>query len=257
MLILLSPSKSLDSTPRPAVAGTTTPDFLDEAEQLVERLRTYSPKSLAKLMDVSDKLADENHRRYRDWSRPFTPENAAPAILAFRGDVYLGLNADTLDSKALAFAKKQLRILSGLYGYLRPLDLIQPYRLVMGTTFPKGKPKTLYEFWGDRIADAINAEVAREKRPVVVNLASDEYFSAVNRDALCAQVVTPTFKQERDGKLKHLSFFAKRARGLMARYVVDRRIKNTDGLLDFDIEGYSYNADASTDDELVFSRPQP
>src|SRR5690606_10322136 len=146
-LILLSPAKTLDPTPRPDVAGTTTPDFLAEAEQLVERLRVCSPKALPKLMDISDKMPAEKHERYRHWSRPLTPENAAPTILAFRGDVYRGLDADSLDGNALAFAQKQLRILSGLYGLLRPLDLIQPYRLEMGTTFPKGKPKTLYKFW--------------------------------------------------------------------------------------------------------------
>ncbi|MGC1272586.1 MAG: peroxide stress protein YaaA [Planctomycetaceae bacterium] len=257
MLALLSPSKTLAATPRPHIAGTTTPDFLDEAETLVTRLRRYSPAELAALMDVSEKLADANHERYRNWSRPFTPENAVPAILAFRGDVYLGLEADTFDAKALAFAQKQLRILSGLYGLLRPLDLIQPYRLVMGTTFPKGRPASLYEFWDDRIADAINAAIAGQKKPTVVNLASNEYFNAVNLEALCARVITPTFKQERDGTLKHLSFFAKKARGLMARYLVNHRLKSPDGLLDFDLEGYRYNEADSTDDEPVFSRPQP
>ena len=257
MLALLSPAKSLDATPRPEIAGTTTPDFLDEAETLVERLRHCSPRQLSRLMGVSDKLAAENHRRYRDWTRTAAPETAVPAIRMFRGDVYLGLVAETFDAGDLRFAQKNLRILSGLYGLLRPLDLVLPYRLVMGTTFPKGKPKTLYDFWGTRIADAINAAVVGQKRPVVVNLASNEYFQSVDLEALCARVITPSFKQERDGKLQNLSFFAKKARGLMARHIVMNRVKNPDGLLDFDLEGYRYNEAASTDDQPVFTRPQP
>jgi cytoplasmic iron level regulating protein YaaA (DUF328/UPF0246 family) len=255
MLLLLSPAKRLDATPRQDIAGTTTPDFLDEAEMLVKRLRKFSPAALGALMDVSDKLAAENHARYRAWSRPGTPENAVPAVFLFRGDVYEGLQADDFDAKDLAFAQKTVRILSGLYGFLRPLDFVQPYRLVMGTTFPSGSPRTLYEFWGDKIADAINAEVARDKRPVVVNLASNEYFKAVSLDALCARVVAPAFKEEQGGKLKMNSFFAKRARGLMARYAVKNRLKTPDDLLDFDLEGYAYNEDASTENEPVFSRP--
>lgn len=257
MLALLSPAKSLDATPRPEISGTTTPDFLDEAETLIERMRRYSPGQLATLMGISDKLATENYRRFQDWNRTHTPETSVPAIRLFRGDVYLGLAAESFDGKALRFAQKQLRILSGLYGLLRPLDLIQPYRLEMGTTFPKGRPKTLYDFWGNRIADAVNAAVAGQKRPVVINLASNEYFQAVNDEALCAAVITPIFKQEKDGQLKHLSFFAKKARGLMVRHIVENRIKTPDGLFDFDLEGYRYNEAASTENKPVFSRPQP
>lgn len=255
MLTLISPAKTLDPTPRPDVPATTTPDFLDEAETLVTRLRKLSPARLASLMEISDKLAAENHERFRAWSRPFTPENAAPAVFMFRGDVYEGLGADSLDSKDLGFAQKYLRILSGLYGLLRPLDLVQPYRLVMGTTFPSGSPKTLYDFWGEKIADALNAQVAGDRKPTVVNLASNEYFKAVSLDALCARVVTPKFKEEQGGKLVMNSFFAKKARGLLARYVIKNRIKNPDDLAGFDLEGYRYDDARSTDDEPLFTRP--
>jgi uncharacterized protein len=257
MLALLSPAKTLDPKPRPGIAGTSTPDFLDEAETLVARLRRFSKSDLARLMDVSDKLAAENHARYRAWSRPFTPENAAPAVLMFRGDVYGGLDADSFDAKDLGFAQKTLRILSGLYGILRPLDLVQPYRLVMGTEFPAGTPKTLYRFWGDKVTDAINAELANQKKPTVVNLASNEYFKAINPEALCARLIMPAFQQEKDGKLRTVALFAKRARGLMAHFIVKNRLKNPDDLLDFDLEGYFYNEDVSAEDRPVFSRPQP
>ena len=175
----------------------------------------------------------------------------------FRGDVYDGVDVETLDAKHRAFAQKHLRILSGLYGLLRPLDLVHPYRLEMGTTFKTGSPKTLYKFWGDRLADAINAEVAAEKRPVVVNLASNEYFKAVSEDALCARVIAPSFKEEKDGELRIITWFAKRARGLMARYMIVNRIKNPDDLLDFDLDGYRYHEKLSTVNKPVFTRQQP
>jgi cytoplasmic iron level regulating protein YaaA (DUF328/UPF0246 family) len=255
MLALLSPAKTLDPTPRPEIARTTTPDFLDDAEILVRRLRTFSKEDLASLMEISDKLAAENHERFRVWRRPFTPENATPAIALFRGDVYEGLQSDTFNARDLAFAQKHVRILSGLYGLLRPLDLVQPYRLEMGTQFPTGQPKSLYDFWGDRLADALNVDLSGQKQPVVVNLASNEYFKAVSLKALCARVVTPAFKEEQAGKLKMVSFFAKRARGLMARYLIINRIKNPAELRAFDLEGYRYNESVSTDDKPVFTRP--
>lgn len=255
MLALISPAKRLDPSPRPGIAGTTTPDFLDEAETLVVRLRKLSPAKLASLMEVSEPLAAENHARYRAWQRPFTPDNAAPAILMFRGDVYAGLDADSFEAKDLNFAQKHLRILSGLYGFLRPLDLIQPYRLVMGTRFPTGSPATLYDFWGTKIADSINASVAGEKKPTVVNLASKEYFGAVDLDALCARVITPAFREEQGGELKLNSFFAKKARGLMARYIILNRLKSPDDLLDFDLEGYAYDESRSTANAPLFTRP--
>lgn len=254
MIAVLSPSKTLDPTPRPQISGTTTPDFLDEAAKLIGRLRKFSTSDLESLMDISEKLAEANHKRFREWSVPFTPVNAAPAVLMFRGDVYEGLDADSFNAKDLAFAQKQLRILSGLYGLLRPLDLMQPYRLEMGTTFTTGSPKTLYEFWGDQITDALNASFANHKKPTLINLASNEYFKVINPDALCARIVAPAFKEEKGGKLGTVSFFAKRARGLMARYIVLNRLKNPDDLLDFDLEGYRYNESASTEDEPVFSR---
>ena len=257
MIALLSPAKTLDPAPRPDVAGTTTPDFLDEAQTLIARLRKLSKADLASLMDISDKLAEQNHARFKAWSRDADPSNAAPAILMFRGDVYQGLDADSFDAKDLTFAQKTLRILSGLYGLLRPLDLVHPYRLEMGTGFTSGRPATLYEFWGDRLTDALNAELANQKKPTVVNLASAEYFKAINPDALCARLIIPSFKEEKGGKLRSLNLFAKRARGLMARYIVVNRLKNADDILDFDLEGYSLNEAESSDDRPVFSRPQP
>lgn len=254
MIAVLSPSKTLDPTPRPQISGTTTPDFLDEASVLISRLRKLSQSDLASLMSISEKLAAENHKRFLEWNTPFTPENAAPAMLMFRGDVYEGLEADSFDAKDRNFAQKQLRILSGLYGLLRPLDLMQPYRLEMGTTFLKGSPQTLYEFWGDQVTDALNASFANQKKPTLINLASNEYFRAVNPDALCARIIAPSFKEEQGGKLRMVTYFAKKARGSMARYIIVNRLKNPDDLLDFDLDGYRYNESASTEDIPVFSR---
>ncbi|MBA3314818.1 MAG: peroxide stress protein YaaA [Planctomycetota bacterium] len=254
MLALLSPAKRLDPTPRPDIP-TTTPDFLDEAEKLVTRLRKLSVSKLGRLMDVSEALATENHARYQAWETPFSPENATPAVFMFRGDVYGGLDVDSFDAKDLAFAQKHLRILSGLYGLLRPLDLVLPYRLVMGTTFETGSPRTLYEFWGDTITDAMNASFVAQKKPTVINLASKEYFKAVNPDALCARLIMPSFREIKDGKLRMVGLVAKRARGLMARYIVKNRLRQPDDILDFDLEGYRLDESLSSDDAPVFVRP--
>jgi cytoplasmic iron level regulating protein YaaA (DUF328/UPF0246 family) len=254
MLALLSPAKRLDPTPRPDVA-TTTPDFLDKSAELVARLRKLSVARLGSMMSINDALAAENHARFEAWETPFTPQNAAPAIFAFRGDVYLGLDAGRFDAKDLIFAQKHLRILSGLYGLLRPLDLIQPYRLEMGTTFPTGKPRRLYEFWGDTITDAINASFVGQKKPTVINLASKEYFQALNPDALCARLIMPSFRESKNGTLRHVQIFGKRARGLMARYIVENRLRQPDDILNFDLEGYRLDESLSSDDAPVFTRP--
>ena len=260
MLALLSPAKTLDPTPRPTVTPLTQPQFLDDAAKLVSRLRKFSPGKLAALMDISDKLAAENHQRFRDWTTLHTADTAAPAISLFRGDVYQGLQADDLTPADLAYAQQHLRILSGLYGLLRPLDLVQAYRLEMGTAFPTGKPKTLYDFWGDRLAHAVTAAAgnvtAGRASPIVLNLASNEYFRAVGLKRLTIRVITPSFKEERGGAVKLISFQAKRARGLMARFLIERRSTDPQELLEFDAEGYRYNPALSSENDPVFTRPQ-
>lgn len=255
MLALLSPAKRLDSKPRPEIAGTTTPDFLDESSQLVARLKKMSAKRLGTLMGINEKLAAENYKRFQAWQPPFTPENAMPAVFMFRGDVYAGLQADSFDAKDLTFAQKHLRILSGLYGLLRPLDLVQPYRLVMGTEFDSGSPRNLYDFWGDTLTDSLNAALVGQKKPTVINLASNEYFKAINPDALCARIIVPSFRETKDGKSRMVQVFMKQARGLMARYIIENRLRNPDDIFDFDLEGYRLDEDNSTEDAPVFTRP--
>ena len=254
MIILLSPSKTLDPAPRPEFRNTTQPEFLDQAERLVIRLRKLSRPKLRRMMEISDKLADVNYDRYRDWHRPFTTENAAPAISLFRGDVYDGLAADTFSAADRKYAQEHLRILSGLYGLLRPLDLAQPYRLEMGRTFETGKPKSLYEFWGTELSETIDALAAKSKPPLIINLASNEYFKAAKPKSLSTRVITPVFKEQNGEKLRMITYFAKRARGLMAQYLIKNRVKTLEDLQAFDLDRYNYHKDASTDDRPVFTR---
>ena len=213
MLAVISPAKRLDFTAPWQTARQTLPDFADESQQLIEVLRDKSPADIAKLMNLSSSLADLNYQRYASWQPEFTRKNAKPAALAFRGDVYLGLDADTLSNHDLAWAQKHLRILSGLHGLLRPLDLIQPYRLEMGTALKTPQGRDLYEFWGDKITQALNCALQTQKQPVLVNLASNEYFGSVDADAIDGRIITPTFKDLKNGRYKFLSFYAKRARG--------------------------------------------
>ena len=254
MLIFLSPAKSLDFTTPPHVADFSQPAFLDRSAQLVRKLRKLSPADIANLMDLSDSLALLNFNRYADWSQPFTPENAKQAVLAFDGDVYDGLAAKTLSAADLAFSQRHVRILSGLYGILRPLDLMQPYRLEMGTKFANAKGKDLYAFWGETLLDAINAELEALARPVSVNLASEEYFKAVIGRKLRGEVIQPVFEDWSAGRYKIVSFFAKRARGLMTRYAVLNRVEEPEGLKDFDVDGYTFVPEASDEKAWVFRR---
>jgi cytoplasmic iron level regulating protein YaaA (DUF328/UPF0246 family) len=254
MLTLLSPSKTLDFTTPSAVKTHTLPEFVGEAELLIAALRRLTPKKLAKLMEISDKLAAENVARYAAWSSHHTAENAKQAVLAFRGDVYDGLNVDAWKGADFTFAQKHLRILSGLYGLLRPLDLIQPYRLEMGTTLNVGRAKDLYAFWGTSVTDAINEALAEQRATTLVNLASQEYFKVVQAKSINANIVTPVFKEERNGKFTFMSFFGKKARGLMAAYIVGERLKSPEGMKKFDVDGYRYNAALSTDDTWAFTR---
>ncbi len=254
MLFLLSPAKSLDyETPLPELPHTL-PQFLPQSKELIAVLREKSPQEIATLMDLSDKLATLNAARYEAWSTRFTAKNSRQALLAFDGDVYDGLQARSLAAADLEWAQSHVAILSGLYGVLRPLDRMQPYRLEMGTSLPVGAAGNLYQFWGTRIADYLNQQLAQERSPVIVNLASQEYFKAVDRKALKARVIECVFEDWSGGKYKIVSFFAKKARGLMARYAIDHRITQPRKLEGFDREGYAFDAVASEPDRLVFRR---
>ena len=256
MLLVVSPAKTLDYD-TPAVTRTCSqPDFLDRSQELIEALRQLSPADIGSLMSISDKLAQLNAARFEAWQTPFTQQNAKQAVLAFKGDVYTGLDAETLTEKQLAFAQTHLRILSGLYGLLRPLDLMQAYRLEMGRKFANPRGKDLYHFWGNLITEKLNEELGSEKNPVLVNLASNEYFKAVKPKLLKARLVTPVFKDRKGDKYKIISFYAKKARGLMCRYVIDNSITEVERLKDFDYEGYSYNEAMSSESEWVFTREE-
>lgn len=256
MLIFLSPAKSLDYKTPPHVATHSLPAYLKQSEMLIKQLRKLSPADIANLMDLSDPLALLNFNRYADWSLPFSPENAKQAVLAFDGDVYDGLSAKTLSADDLDFAQSQVRILSGLYGILKPLDLIQPYRLEMGTKFANKAGKDLYAFWGETLLDAINAELDAMPHPVAVNLASEEYFKAAVGRKIKGQLIQPVFEDWKGGRYKIISFYAKRARGLMTRYAVLNRLTDPEGLKDFDSDGYAYVPEASDDKSWVFRRRQ-
>lgn len=256
MLMVISPAKTLDFDSPVATDIHTSPVFLDEAQVLVDQLRNLSPAQISELMSISDKLGHLNFGRYADWSRPFSPKNARQAVLAFKGDVYTGLDAEHLTEKQLLWAQDHLRILSGLYGLLRPLDLMQAYRLEMGTRFANTGGKDLYAFWGDKITEALNAELAGDKNPVLVNLASNEYFKSVQAKNLNADIITPVFKDWKGGKYKIVSFYAKKARGLMSAYIIKNRIKNVEKIKQFDVAGYQYNEAMSSANEWVFARDQ-
>lgn len=254
MLILLSPAKALDYETPPHVAAYSQPAWLKQSEILIKQLRKLSPADIAELMDLSDPLALLNFKRYADWSQPFTPDNAKPAVLAFDGDVYDGLAAKLLTADDLEFAQQHVRILSGLYGILKPLDLMQPYRLEMGTRFANKAGKNLYEFWGEKLLKAINAELAESARPVVVNLASEEYFKAAVGHKIKGVVIQPVFEDWKSGQYKIISFYAKRARGLMTRYVVVNRLTEPEDLQTFDLDGYAFVPEASDTARWIFRR---
>jgi cytoplasmic iron level regulating protein YaaA (DUF328/UPF0246 family) len=257
MLTVISPAKTLDFETAPTTRRATQPAFLDAAAELVEDARGLSPDALRDLMGVSGKIAELNHERFMNWSPPFDLDNAKQAVLAFRGDVYTGLEAETLDSAGLAFAQKHLRILSGLYGLLRPLDLMQPYRLEMGLKFANRGGANLYAFWGDRLTRTLDRQLGKSGSRVLVNLASNEYFKVLQPKALDAEIVTPVFKDLKGGKYKIISFYAKKARGQMARFIIDNAINDPEALKDFDVAGYRYSRDESAARELVFTRDTP
>lgn len=254
MLALVSPAKKLDMTPRDRGLPHSLPVFLDDSARLVEVAQRLGLNELKQLMSISDNLAELNRERFRAFSLPFTPDNAAPAIFAFRGDTYQGLDADSLSDADLAYAQDHLGILSGLYGLLRPLDLMQAYRLEMGTKLHNPRGEDLYDFWGDRIAGEINRRLADAASPIVVNLASNEYFRAVRTDKLEARLITPVFKEVKGGVAKVIGLMAKRARGMMARHIIQNRITRPEDLREFTAGGYRFMPELSDDDRLEFHR---
>jgi len=256
MIILLSPAKTLDTETRSRVRTASQPQFLEQSSQLVDTLKTYSANRLGKLMSISDSLAETNAERYEQWSLPFDIQNARPCIQMFRGDVYTGLDSDTLSRADLTYAQKHLRILSGLYGVLKPLDLIQAYRLEMGTQLKNTAGKNLYDYWGTDLTDYLNEELNAQRKPFVVNLASVEYFSAVKAKSLDAPLVSPVFQDEKNGTYKIISFFAKKARGSMARYLIQNRCKKLEDLAGFNLDGYVYSAKESSEGKPVFRRSE-
>ena len=252
MLIVLSPAKSLDLETPPTTKLHTTPDFLPRSRELIDVLRTYSPAGIGSLMSISDALSTLNVGRYASWNED--PADGRQAIMTFNGDVYDGFDARTLKPKQLAYAQARLRILSGLYGVLRPLDLIQPHRLEMGTRLATPHGKDLYAFWGENVTGKLNEVIAEQDATAVVNLASEEYFKSVKPKLLSAPVITPVFEDWKNGKYKIISFFAKRARGMMARYAAVKGITDPAKLKRFDMDGYAYVKDASNESSWVFRR---
>ena len=256
MLILISPAKTLDYETPPATNVCTQPDFLEEAATLVYGLSKLSEEEIGDLMGVSPKLAKLNKERFTNWKAPFTEENAKQAALAFKGDVYEGMRAWEFNADDFAFAQKSLRILSGFYGLLRPLDLMQPYRLEMGTVYANPAGKDLYAFWGDTLAKAIDEAVEASGSDLLVNLASQEYFKAAKAKNLKASIVSPVFKDEKNGKYKIISFYAKKARGLMSAYLIRNRVTKAEEIAGFDFSGYRFSPEDSTEEAPVFLREE-
>ena len=254
MLIVLSPAKTLDETPSLTMREFSVPEFLDYSSKLIGKLNRLSLKKIKSLMNLSEKLAYLNKQRYANFHTPFTPKNAKQNVMMFKGDVYEGLAIDDFCKDDFSFTQKHLRILSGLYGVLKPLDLIQPYRLEMGTKLSLGRKKNLYDFWNDLITDNLNKTLAEQDDDILINLASNEYFKVVKVKKIKGKIISPVFKEERNDSFIMISFFAKKARGLLARYIIKNRIKNTDDIKSFNLEGYQYNPDLSTDEKPVFTR---
>ena len=256
MLTVLSPAKTLDYETAPITQSATLPRFMDQSALLVEDARGLDPDAIRALMGVSEQIAHLNHERFMNWQSESTSDNAKQAVLAFKGDVYTGLQAETLSEDDLDFAQTRLRILSGLYGLLRPLDLMQPYRLEMGLKFANQRGKNLYEFWGEQLTDTLNADLVSAKTDVLINLASNEYFKAIKPKLLNADIITPQFKDLKNGQYKMISFFAKKARGVMARYIIDNRITEPEALKSFSEAGYYYSDAQSQGDQWIFLRDE-
>ena len=256
MLFILSPAKNLNDKDPAPISEYSQPDLLHEAETLMAQLRQLAPQELAELMHVSDKIAALNFERNHLWHTPFTPDNAKQALYMFNGDVYEGIDAYTLSPNSIHYLQQHIRLLSGLYGLLRPLDLMQAYRLEMGTPFANTRGKNLYEFWGKRITALLNHTLQQQHASTLINLASQEYYKALQAPDIAANIITPIFKDQKNGQYKIISFFAKRARGLMVRYAAEHQITQPEALKNFDYEGYAYNEAASSPNEWVFLRQE-
>ncbi|BBG61200.1 MULTISPECIES: peroxide stress protein YaaA [Providencia] len=256
MLITISPAKTLDYESPLATQLYTQPELLSESEKLIKECRKLTPADIASLMKISDKLAGLNAARFGEWQPNFTPGNARQAILAFKGDVYTGMQAETFSQADFEFAQQHLRMLSGLYGVLRPLDLMQPYRLEMGIRLKNSRGKDLYEFWGNIITQHLNEALAAQGDNILVNLASDEYFKSVNIKKLDGEIIKPVFLDEKNGKYKVISFYAKKARGLMSRFIIQNKLTQSKQLSDFNLEGYQFDEQQSKGNELVFTRAE-
>ena len=254
MLAILSPAKALDYETKPVTAVYTLPDMLKESETLIKKLRTLSEKKLSDLMGISPNLAQLNYKRYANWHPNFTVENAKQAVLAFNGEAFNGLNAESYSKKDFDYAQQHLRILSGLHGLLRPLDLVQPYRLEMGSKLALKGKKNLYEYWGDKITQKLNDTLEEQGDTILVNLASNEYFKSVNTKKLKARVIACSFKDFSNGQYKTVMVYAKKARGYMASYLIKNRIQDINDLKGFDTDGYCINEPMSTENNLVFTR---
>lgn len=254
MLLVVSPAKNLDFESPLATQQFTQPELLPDAQLLVERCLKLTPADLSSLMSISDKLAGLNTARFSQWSQPFTPDNARQAVLAFNGDVYTGLDAISFSEDDFAFAQKHFRILSGLYGLLKPLDLMQAYRLEMGTKLDNVRGKNLYEFWGDIITEKLNQALVEQGDNILINLASTEYFKSVKKAKLKGDIITPGFKDWKNGQYKMISFFAKKARGLMARYIIQNQLTDVEQLKSFDLGGYQFSAEFSKGNDWIFTR---
>ena len=257
MLALISPAKKLDFESDATLSAHSQPEFIKNASTLAASARKLSRAQLAQSMKISDNLADLNYKRFQSFKPPFDLGNAKQAALVFNGDTYVGLQAPTFDEKDFAFAQDHLRILSGLYGLLRPLDLIQPYRLEMGARFSPPNKKDLYDFWAGQLTDAINNELKSHKDQSVINLASNEYFKAVDKKKLNGHLITPAFKEIKDGETRMIGMFAKQARGMMARYMIQNRVQTAEGLKKFDFGGYKFQKAQSDDNNWLFTRKQP
>lgn len=255
MLMVISPAKTLDYESPLATKISTQPDFLEQSRLLIDQLKEFEPHQVSNLMNVSDKLGQLNAGRFNEWQTPFTPENARQAILAFKGDVYTGLDAQSFSQKEFQFAQKHLRMLSGLYGVLKPLDLMQPYRLEMGTKLENQRGKDLYEFWGNTLTQEINRLLSNDDG-MLVNLASNEYFKAIRKQDLEGQLITPIFKDKKNGEYKIISFYAKKARGLMCRYAIQNGVTQAEDLKKFDLDGYCFSPEQSDSNSWIFLREE-
>lgn len=256
MLLVVSPAKNLDYESAVATEKFSQPELLEHSKVLIKKCKTLTPADISSLMSISDKLAGLNAARFGEWATPFTPENARQAILAFNGDVYAGLDANSFNDDDFAFAQQHMRILSGLYGLLRPLDLMQAYRLEMGKKLDNERGSNLYQFWGDIITEHLNDALAAQGDNILINLASNEYFKSVNKKVLKAEIITPAFKDWKNGQFKMISFYAKKARGLMARYIIENQISDVEKLKAFDVAGYQYSTELSKGNDWVFTRKE-